>query len=790
MANVHSPAMVRAYRFGPYELDPAGELRKFDSHIKIQKKPFLLLLALVERPGEIVSRAELQQRLWPGTFVDFEQNLNIAVKKVRDALCDTTDDPKFIETIPGQGYRFLAPVERIKPAQDMPAAETGPLAPTSEPGFTPGVRRWFSAAVLALIIVAILAAYIWRSHHVLAFEPRDWILIADFDNRTGDRLLNGALEQALQREISNSQYVNVAPRERLYETMRLMRKPLETPIDRALGREICLRDGHIRLLVTGSIEKFGERYLLDVDVVKPDSNSVVISVEEQAENQTALLQAVHRAANEVRRRLGEALPQIEATNQMLAKVTTPSLQALQLYSRGEAAIAAGKSQIAEPLLREAIAADPQFASAYTLMEYALEHQGRPFHESEPFAEKGFQLAESVPPRERLFIQATYFGAIEDRERAIKAYEALITMYPDHYWAPYNLFLMYRQAGRREQAHEWLTRAADERPNDKRLNQIAWGRLNNYDEPTANRFLRRWLALDPDYRETYPASGAAVEWRNVIPHLRQRDLKGAIDEAHRSEQVFDALPVAGKRAFAQLAFSFYMQIGRLHEAEQWLKKIPAPGDPVLNLMLAEERGDRTAALATANNLKNSLKEDQFGDYVPRFAALGMLAEAKRGANSLRKDLVGATYWQTFGVGVLAYAEHRDREAIQRLRHVATFMPAGQASFAIALWLARALERTGDVQGAIAVLEPLNRTPRIVYYPAGYMPNRARAHLAELYRRTGRREEAQKIETDLLSILQYADPDYPLLVELNGRSKTPTTLTTQRTADKHPDWHPLM
>jgi DNA-binding winged helix-turn-helix (wHTH) protein len=129
MANVHSPAMVRTYRFGPYELDPAGELRKFDSRIKIQKKPFLLLLALVERPGDIMSRSELQERLWPGTYVDFEQNLNIAVKKVRDALCDTTNDPKFIETIPGQGYRFLAPVERVKPAQDIPAAETGPLAP-------------------------------------------------------------------------------------------------------------------------------------------------------------------------------------------------------------------------------------------------------------------------------------------------------------------------------------------------------------------------------------------------------------------------------------------------------------------------------------------------------------------------------------------------------------------------------------------------------------------------------------------------------------------------------------
>src|SRR5256885_1536446 len=111
MATVGSPTPARTYCFGAYELDRAGELRKFGTRIRLQNKPFLLLLSLVERPGEIVTRSELQKRLWPDTFVNFDESLNIAAKKVRIALCDNPDDPAFVETVAGQGYRFIAPID-------------------------------------------------------------------------------------------------------------------------------------------------------------------------------------------------------------------------------------------------------------------------------------------------------------------------------------------------------------------------------------------------------------------------------------------------------------------------------------------------------------------------------------------------------------------------------------------------------------------------------------------------------------------------------------------------------
>src|ERR1700735_494058 len=103
-------------KFGPYLVDlQAGELRKFGSRVRLQEKPLQLLAALAERSGQVVTREELHRRLWPDdTFVDFETGLNTAVSKLRDALSDSADKPRYIETIPRRGYRFIVPIERME----------------------------------------------------------------------------------------------------------------------------------------------------------------------------------------------------------------------------------------------------------------------------------------------------------------------------------------------------------------------------------------------------------------------------------------------------------------------------------------------------------------------------------------------------------------------------------------------------------------------------------------------------------------------------------------------------
>jgi DNA-binding winged helix-turn-helix (wHTH) protein len=106
-------------RFGLFEVDlQAGELRRQGYKVKLQDQPFQILVLLLDRPGEVVTREELQKKLWPAdTFVDFERGLNRAVNKLREALSDDADSPRFIETLPRRGYRFVAPVERVATGQ-------------------------------------------------------------------------------------------------------------------------------------------------------------------------------------------------------------------------------------------------------------------------------------------------------------------------------------------------------------------------------------------------------------------------------------------------------------------------------------------------------------------------------------------------------------------------------------------------------------------------------------------------------------------------------------------------
>jgi DNA-binding winged helix-turn-helix (wHTH) protein len=115
----------RRYRFGIFEADAAtGELRRKGARVKLNTQPFQVLLMLLERPGEVLTREEISHELWPdGTFVDFEHGVNSAVNRIREALGDKAGNPRFVETLARRGYRFVAPVERTAPGEDpFPAA--------------------------------------------------------------------------------------------------------------------------------------------------------------------------------------------------------------------------------------------------------------------------------------------------------------------------------------------------------------------------------------------------------------------------------------------------------------------------------------------------------------------------------------------------------------------------------------------------------------------------------------------------------------------------------------------
>lgn len=154
-------------RFGEFEADlRSGELRRQGQRLKLQEKPFQVLAALLSRPGELVTREELRQSLWPAdTFVDFEHGLNTAVNKVRDVLRDSANDPRFIETLPRRGYRFVGAISGPRVAQ--PAGET--LHAASLPAVKddlPRAPRYAARILLAAIETGYLISYIAALHYL------------------------------------------------------------------------------------------------------------------------------------------------------------------------------------------------------------------------------------------------------------------------------------------------------------------------------------------------------------------------------------------------------------------------------------------------------------------------------------------------------------------------------------------------------------------------------------------------------------------------------------------------
>ena len=159
-------------RFGVYEVDPhAGELRRNGVKVKLQEQPFQVLTMLLERPGEVISREEMQRRLWPAdTFVDFDHSLNAAVKRLRDALRDSADNPRFVETLARRGYRFVAPV-----AGTVPGGGKAEVATRLGPGY---IARWVVGTVGFLALGMVLVWHFARGTFATS-QPRERRLTAN-----------------------------------------------------------------------------------------------------------------------------------------------------------------------------------------------------------------------------------------------------------------------------------------------------------------------------------------------------------------------------------------------------------------------------------------------------------------------------------------------------------------------------------------------------------------------------------------------------------------------------------
>jgi len=309
------------------------------------------------------------------------------------------------------------------------------------------------SAVLVLVLLLVAAGSWWvywrffqSTQSVLAFRARDWILIPDFENMTGEELFNESLQTALTVGIEQSKYVNVFPRSRIQETLRRM--GLERPqfIDEKLGREIAIREG-IKGVLVCSIARVGDTYSLTARLVAPHTQLAALTEVARASDKNDVLRALDDLANRVRKKLGESLSVMGEPNLPLPKATTASLEALKLFAMSRYQ---RRGQKDVDLLEQAVQLDPDFALAHADLgvRYYIENQ-RPL--GEEHFKKALTLLNRLTLKEQLWIHAVIEDWRGNRDGAISDYESYLAQYPDSLDGWYRLGWARMITGRSEQA---------------------------------------------------------------------------------------------------------------------------------------------------------------------------------------------------------------------------------------------------------------------------------------------------------------------------------------------------
>lgn len=422
------------YRFGLFLLDPAaGALTRNGTRVKLQDQPFRLLTLLVQKPGEVVSREEIQRTLWPeNTFVEFDKSLGVAVVKVREALADDASNPRFIETMPRRGYRFIAPVQTDGPAVVPPDDDQLPVSEQWNGGRRLGRMIWVG---VALGIALIFAGWFWRAKTRARIPERASVVVGDFANSTGDPVFDGSLRRAVVIQLAQSPYLNVVPDERLGEILQDLGRSPDDKLTPALAREVCQR-GKASALITGSIQPTAGAYLLSMEANRCSDGSSLAHETVTVANQKAVLPHLGAMIDGLRRTLGESRASLEKFNVPVEQATTSSLEALKAYQLGLELRARSKNLEARPAFKTAIALDPNFAIAYAQLGSAYSNQGEDL-EGKKYLSKAFELRSHATEPERLYIAGRYFDIVtSEREKGSETYKLWTELYPDE-WVPYN-----------------------------------------------------------------------------------------------------------------------------------------------------------------------------------------------------------------------------------------------------------------------------------------------------------------------------------------------------------------
>ena len=264
----------RVFRFGEYEVDArAGELRKNGTRVRLQEQPFQVLLALLQQPGQVLTREDLRAQVWPkDTFVDFDHALNTAIKKIRCALGDHAGVPRYVETIPKRGYRFIASLESV-PEKALDAPET--LMEAGEPAGNQKTYAgfWRIVAVFTLILIAAGSIAWWSVRSRAARSAEVTLALLPFQDLSSDSdpqyLCEGISEElTIQLARSRPRSLRLLDPWLAADGQKRSRGPMEP------GRQL-----HADYMLVGSLRREGNRAHVVAQLIRSSDQSHVWSDE-------------------------------------------------------------------------------------------------------------------------------------------------------------------------------------------------------------------------------------------------------------------------------------------------------------------------------------------------------------------------------------------------------------------------------------------------------------------------------------------------------------------------------
>lgn len=330
--------------------------------------------------------------------------------------------------------------------------ESGPLAVAAEPGVQtqPRIGGWklaLSVGVAAIVVASVGLFYVRRPH---ALTEKDSIVLADFENKTGDDVFDETLKQALAVDLGQSPFLNILSERKITATLLLMGRERTQRVTGEIAREVCQRVGS-KAMLEGVISGLGNEYVIDLNAINCASGDILVADQARSSGKNDVLKAIDKSASVLRSKLGESLASVQKFSTPIEEATTPSLEALKAYSIGRKIFFQNGDAAAVPYYERAVELDPNFAMAYASLGIAYQNLGQATRTTEN-ANKAFNLRARVSERERYRISALYFSYVTgDLEKARQTYELWRQSYPRDVLPPGNLGDLYMRLGQWEKA---------------------------------------------------------------------------------------------------------------------------------------------------------------------------------------------------------------------------------------------------------------------------------------------------------------------------------------------------